>query len=215
MAGRFWYKRSLILYAALGIVVNSGIAVAQERPTIDPSAEEVGRIIEELPSVRDYERLYWILDGIERQVPSLRAELLGKLDDRVQRLLQADAEARIATAVQGLTPALSVPVLTQQGVLSGSTLPHTTGGPDLLQQTRSTGSAAKKVDAQNYEDVRRTIETASLDGNAQDSGVRMQELMRAVMGVQDRTQRAELRQLLRDRYQQAFQARMQQPQGQP
>src|SRR3989338_6508919 len=78
----------------------AGLEAAAEAPTPD----DVRRMIEGLGSVRDYARMHWVLAGIEQQVPQMRAELLKSLDDRVQRLLDAEVELRTASAAASLPP---------------------------------------------------------------------------------------------------------------
>ena len=86
-------------------------AAVNSAPT--PVQREIRVLIDGLTSVRDYERLRWILDAINAQSEPPRAELLAYLDDQVQRLLQPEASAHPpltpAPVTQPPTPALAVP----------------------------------------------------------------------------------------------------------
>ncbi len=75
-------------------------------PTTAPGTDQVLSMIGNLASVRDYERLYWILHAIEQQAAPTRADLLARLDARVQELLQGVASTVVvnATTTTDVTP---------------------------------------------------------------------------------------------------------------
>lgn len=171
-----------------------------EASELPPSAEDVARIIKELASVRDYERLSWVLAAIERQVPPVRAELLRALDDHVQQLLQAEVEARTATALASVQPLLNPQANGSEAAAEPTPVPPHRGVRD--QEDSAQGRAPWQT-PKAYREVKGVIEHTQFAAEPAQRMQQTQELMNAVFGVEDSQQRQELRQLVLERSKQA------------
>ncbi len=80
-----WGSAALLLIGA-GVVSADDLSLSAEKA---PSEESVRVSIQGLSSVRDYERLRWILNAVEAQDASARSALLAELDAQVDRLTRA------------------------------------------------------------------------------------------------------------------------------
>jgi hypothetical protein len=149
-------------------------------------------MIDALASVRDYERLYWILHASEQQVPPVRAKLIRALDQQVQQLLESEIATRVSTAVSSVASLSGTPVR-EGGQASGSARPsESTGG-----QAGST--RASWVPAQEYADVEARLNSWQPPA---DPGTRMQqarELTRLIIGVEGKEEQHKLHRLLQQR----------------
>ncbi len=178
-------------------------ATAVAAPTSIPQADQVKGMIKQLGSVRDYERLTWILAAIDQQVPPVRADLLKVLDDQVQQLMQAEVERRTATALASIAPAIPGSASgTAEQAASAAPLPAQRPPPSMDEQHPST--RAPWVEAKPYDDVVQAIEHASFDT---DPKIRMEQnrtLTRMILGVENLEQRQALSKQLQERSAQAF-----------
>jgi len=197
-----------LLVAALGLthspfvgaeetVQQTGTPPRLERSELPPSAEDVSQIITELASVRDYERLYWILDAIERQVPPVRAELLKHLDDHIQQLFQAEVEARTTTALASVQPLLSPqPKESVARSVESAPLPRE-------REEQGARPRAPWEESRAYGDLKQEIGQTQFAADSVERLKQAQQLMNQIFGVEDRQQRTELRQLVLERSEQA------------
>ena len=179
----------------------AGLEAAAEAPTPD----DVRRMIEGLGSVRDYDRMHWVLAGIEQQVPQMRAELLKSLYDRVQRLLDAEVELRTASAVASLTPILGghgqdreqdVQVTVSKPTDGGEGARTSQASPPMEQRPLR----ASWVEPQEFEAIQNRIEQLAL---MDDLGQRMTEvttLAKLIQGVEGLEQQQALHRLLRQQF---------------
>ena len=171
-----------------------------------PSAADISRVIQELASVRDYERLYWILDATERQVPPVRAGLLQRLDEHVQQLFQAEVEVRMATALASLQPAASPkPSASHE---AKDTAPRTLPTIELTSEEMKS-DRAPWVPAQTSQDVQQQIEQTTFAADPQQRMEQMRVLSNAILGVEGREQRTMLRELLNERSTEAMRQHIQ------
>ncbi len=161
-----------------------------------PRAEDVEKIIHELASVRDYERLYWILRASEQQVPPVRAELLKKLDDQIQKLFQAEVEVRTATAVaalQAIAPAGT------GGAQAPTDASASIGEKKRAQTDASANATVASEPHQSYDAVKAHIEQAEFTGDIGKPDKQMMQLSRMILNVEDAQQRQQLRELMHER----------------
>ena len=178
----------------------------QTEQTAPPSADDVTRMIRELASLRDYDRLYWILNAIERQVPPVRAELLKKLDEQVQQLFQAEVELRTASAINALRP-VTASSATSQEAKQGSVPVNRSSIPEDSANPKS--DRVPWVSPQAYEDVQRQIEQIVFDSDPKKRMHQTITLSNLILGVEGRQQREQLYHLLQQRSAQALQEQMQ------
>ena len=178
----------------------------QLEPTAPPSADDVTRMIHELASIRDYDRLSWILNAIERQVPPVRAELLKKLDEQVQQLFQAEVELRTASALNALRPVMASSATSQEPKQESAAASRPNRQEDSAS---STTDRAPWVSPQAYEDVQRQIEQTAFDSDPKRRMHQTITLSNLILGVEGREQREQLYHLLQQRSTQALQEQMQ------
>ncbi len=181
------------------VVISSGPHVwAQDAPTsgskvverVDeaaiPAAEDVTKVIDELKTIRDYERLYWILHAAEQHSPQTRAELLQRLDDRVQSLIRGEVELRTASTVESL------------GLFGAS--PQT--GMAITRPPTNQVSATQTNSAQQariFKDVSKEIEQTNFTSDPTASAEQLRNLMSAILSVPDPNERQKLSQRLQER----------------
>ncbi len=197
----------------IGVLVLSAVqraGYAEETPVLqaDTAAaaapEDIEKIIHQIDSVRDYERLYWVLHAAEQQVPPVRAELLKKLDDQMQQLIQAEVEARTATAVSSVQAALAATALPSE---TPAAQPASTDRPE-------TSDESWKEARQAIGPVRSRHEVETFIGQSQlpsDSKQRMEQMKQVgemIMGVEDPDERQALRQMYHQRSQEALRKEM-------
>ena len=103
-----------------------------------PSGESVLRAMQELVSLRDYERLGWILKAIDRQPAPLRAQPLSQLDQRMERLIRSEVASRV----------LSV----RPNVLASTSLLEERPGGSALQEARSNAPSRPSADLRGTTD---------------------------------------------------------------
>jgi hypothetical protein len=180
------------MLAPVGVRAADEAPAARETETV-PAPEAVERIIREVASLRDYERLYWILHAAEQQVPPVRATLLSALDQHMQQLLQSEIETRVASAVSSVAQ-LGGRTLTEEGKGARQPAPANDAGGELKGSMR-----ASWVPAQEYADVESRLQTWQPSA---DAGTRMQEareLTRLIIGVEGREEQQKLHRLLQQR----------------
>jgi len=159
-----------------------------------PTEEEVARVIRELGSVRDFERLHWILTVAEQQVPPVRAELLRQLDEQVQELVRNEVELRTATALASLQhtkPAQSEP----------TEHTHVEQRPEQAEAVQEQALLPEPTldNPRSYTEVKDKIAQAEFATEPQASMEQFRQLSQAIMAVPDAQQREELRDLLHER----------------
>jgi len=202
---------------ALGLLFfSANVALADDRlqdnaalPQVDsrataPLSEDIVRIIAEMGSVRDYERLRWLLDAIEQQVPPVRAELLKRLDDHVQQLVQAEVERRVASAVGSLA-------LLSQGASDAGR----SGADQAASSSRAAGAESSDTEAQTkrpvhlpsyeYDTVSQEIEALTLVSDPKEQRDQTSTVFRKIVNVEDPAKRMLLLQQLDNKKRAALQ----------
>lgn len=189
--------RLLALLAALALAVAASrqalaADVAQEGgdPTgMSASPADITQWITELQSVRDFERLYWILHGAQQQPDGIRAELLQQLDDRVQDIVTVEADQRTASAVAGLN------------------LRPADGGRALAGAS-SRPPAPPAVDPQAIQRLTAEVESAKLSPNPEERIEQIRVLLDDIASVADPAERERLQQRLHQRAMEALQRQL-------
>lgn len=176
--------------------------------TAPPAAEDIRRMIQDLGSVRDYERLHWILQAVERQVPPVRAELLKTLDEQVQQLFQAEVELRTATALASLQPVLASAPPDSQQTRDVAPAPAS-ASPERFEAMDLKTDRIPWVQAQAYQDVQQQIEQATFASDPKERMEQMSRLTDRILGVEGREQREQLFKRLDERSTQVLLQQMQ------
>ena len=153
-----------------------------------------------LESVRDYDRLRWVLEAIERQVPPVRGELLQALDAHVQQLFQAEVEQRVASALTSLPSNALEPE--PVGAQASAAAQEMTEGEERAWQEK----LRRLKPAVDPKDVERQIERLSLAGAPTDVQATLNTVYQDIADVEDSETRKALLQQLDVRRQEAFQA---------
>jgi hypothetical protein len=157
-----------------------------------PSTEQVAAMMHGLQSVRDYERLHWILEAINAQDATTRAEWIQTLDNRVQQLLAASD--RIAPPQTGAS-AEPLPLAIEEAEQPSD---HMTG-PAAQSPLGMPQAAAASKKRRSYDSVKWEINRLSLSQDSQANATQLQELSQHILAVDDPRQRSELYELLRER----------------
>ncbi len=201
--------RAQLLAAETGHPPNNVVqTLTADEPVPDSSA--VQHMIKELESVRDYERLYWLLHAIERQVPPVRAELLKQLDAHVQQLIEAELNARTATLAASLQAALAADGGQQAKdvkvkVELAAANPATSSASDQQQAARQ---PFRLVPERSYREVQQAIEQATFSEDHEAGLEEFRAVHDMILGVEDPDQRQALRRLYHERSMKTVQERM-------
>jgi hypothetical protein len=181
----------------------SATGPSAETATAVPTEEDVRRVIHQLSSVRDFERLRWILTAAEQQVPPVRGELLKQLDEQVQELVRNEVELRAATALasfQSIKPA------------QPERAEHTRAEQRREQAEAAQGKALLPEPTpdhpRSYVEVKDEITQAEFTTEPRTSMEQFRQLSQAIMAVPDAQQREELRTLLHERQMEAAKKHM-------
>jgi hypothetical protein len=180
-----------------------------------PGADEVRVLIAGLDSVRDYDRLRYVLNAIDGQPASARAALLAELDERVLRITQADAEARAASALATaklFAPATPTPQAAPAGRSAGTTkegserqettTPSSAAEVLSLEQSLARMRAARREGRalRSATEIRHAIgEVSPGVQDPKDMAKQLREIHLDIAGVEDQTERLELYKSLGDR----------------
>lgn len=203
--------RGVVAWALIACLVPAAGVSSEELPPAPaaemdpaPAPTDLVRMIGELGSVRDYERLRWVLDGIERQVPAMRADLLQQLDDRVQELLSAEVELRTATALA------SAQQLQLSAIASADRPVQAAEGQDAQQAVQAASAHAEDAydrlrnGAPSAEEVERSIRSWRPSGTPEEQVADTNRMMQSVFAVKDPNKRQALFTMLQDRRRDVF-----------
>ncbi|GEM_PF-5798364 len=198
--------RELALSASLWLCMPALGAAEQLPATVEaPASEQVRQMIRELASVRDYERLGWILAAIDRQVPPARADLLQALDGQVQGLLQTEIERRSLAAATGV-PAPE----------TRHTTAKTAQVPNAARTAPPADAAIPKaswIEPQDSAAVAQAIDDTQLAADPHTRLEQTRRISRMIMGVQSAEERQRLSEQLQQRTSELFAERIHERQG--
>ena len=169
------------------------VTVQEDAPT---GSEQIISIIEQLDSVRDYDRLYWILNAINhRKDDGERTSLLDSLDMRVRQILSDKSEEPIPTETR--------PVET---VREKSSARQTAVVPDAVEKKKSEERLIDPVTRKElqttpaeYSMVRSNIEHMQLPQDMQSRLKVLQDMAAQINALEYPNQRIELFDLMQKR----------------
>lgn len=190
-------NRTRWVAAVTFLFITGGVSAEDQLPpaVAAASSEDVVRIIAELDSVRDYERLRWLLDAIEQQVPPVRAELLKRLDDHVQQLFQAEVERRVASAVGSLA-ALSQEASEIGRPAEGLTVSSERTAADEPSDATEKARRPNHLPSYEYETISREVEALVLAPDPGEQRNQTSAVFRKIVNVEDQAKRMLLLQQL-------------------
>ena len=176
-------------------------AVAAQSAPARPADTDMSRTIEQLQSVRDYDRLYWILDRIEHEKDNnQRSDWLARLDGRVQDLIRSQGAGTVI--IEAPVSPEKADVASKQEMPSAKiVVPQMPTAPEMPESLKSPtmGREADKKPAASFDEVKGQIDGFRMPDDSESQGRQIQALAERINQVQDSNKRIELYDLLRQR----------------